>query len=53
MAHSVELEEIESVGDSSKDILGNVRRTAKALIQAATSAEERKNQPKPLDDLIR
>lgn len=43
----------EGVGDSSRDVLGNVRRTTKALLQAATEEEGEDSRPKELEDFIR
>ena len=46
--------EEECVGDSSSNILGNVKRVAKALLQdALLKVREETNEPKCLDDLIK
>lgn len=45
-----------AVGDSSRDVLGNVKRVAKALLQAATLDAlrvEEEDKARSLDDLIR
>lgn len=47
--------EVESVGDSSRNILRNVKRTAKILLQAATEEDGKGSSQKlkSLDELLR
>ena len=45
-----------AVGDSSRDVLGNVKRVAKALLQEASDdalRAEEEDKARSLDDLIR
>lgn len=43
----------EQVGDSSKDVLENVKRTARELLQQAAAEENKDKEPKSLVDLTR